>query len=151
MGAIFCPVSSFYNTSMGKQHCTYSVGCIAWKQTWKLETFFREGSSSSPQKQHQVLKSIWHSSQTPAKWLVSQSEFDPFSRNTLRKSRRATQLNCFIPIQVSWRAKPEVSCLSWQKSLVSMLYGRMGPIVVPIHSVDLKIYYRISDLSCWWC
>ena len=42
------------------------------------------------------------------KWLVSLSEFDPFGPITFQKPRGAARLNCFIPIQVSRRPKPEV-------------------------------------------
>lgn len=52
----------------------------------------------------------------PAKWLILLSECDALGLIRFQK------LKVFIPIQVSWRAEPEVSHLSWRKSLVSMLH-----------------------------
>lgn len=56
-------------------------------------------------------------------WLISPSGFDPV-RSHFKSPRIATQFNS---TQVSWRAKPEVSSPGWQKSLLGMLLGCIGP------------------------
>lgn len=70
---------------------------------------------------------FWAWSQ-PWKLDVLLSEFDPFHPITFQKSVRAAWLNNCILIQIRWRAKQTITCLSWRKLLVSILHGRIEPI-----------------------
>lgn len=48
----------------------------------------------------------------PTKWLVSQSEFNPFGLITFAKLRRAARWNHFIPSQISGAQKWKLAALS---------------------------------------
>ena len=58
-------------------------------------------------------------------------------------SRKAAQLSCFIPIQVSWKTELEVTCLSQWKSLVSILHRCIWPI-------DHTQYVLMQVISLQW-
>lgn len=87
------------------------------------------------------------------KWFVSVSEFDPFGPIKFGKSRRATWLKYFIPIQVSGGLNWKLA--TWLvKSQVSMLYephnGKAMWKILEILYLEKELFWLHASLSNYY-